>query len=349
MELKATTYVTSMKLALSTLQATIAQLPKSGGVEDGIRPDGVVPAEIVRFLAQLRLLQGVPFSYLVPDAELIPAETIRFFYLDRNATDALVQGALSVGTVNAADRAQLAQLYATVRDEVDAAERLVRMKDSDAPAVDAQGRPIGAGGQVSGFLLRSRLVSGWPGLHVRAYANDTHPDDQTVPDMDTSPDRVRLLRMERLSPAVLLVLFDGVPAVVHIEEPRSGIQFGVRLDPGADPAKQTAVVTVRDVLAPNKGPLKSGGNDVTVPVPFRSGSPGVINMKKLNQDLIDVTAANMGPNIDAAEYAMQMLRFPLRQVFGDTSISPTADAFVATIKIDILTERFQLAARVLGK
>src|SRR5450759_5270192 len=104
MELKATTYVTSMKLALSTLQATIAQLPKSGGVEDGIRPDGVVPAEIVRFLAQLRLLQGVP---------------VRVFYRDRNATDALVQGALSVGAVNAADRAQLAQLYATVRDEVD--------------------------------------------------------------------------------------------------------------------------------------------------------------------------------------------------------------------------------------
>ena len=162
------------------------------------------------------------------------------------------QGALSVGTVNSVDRVELAQLYQIVRDEVDEAERLVRMKDSDAPAVDAQGRPIGAGGPITGFVLRSRLVSGWPGLHVRAYATDTRPDDQTIPDMDTSPDRVRLLRMERLAPAVLLVLFDGVPAVVHIEEPRSGIQFGVRLDPGADPTKQTAVVTVRDVQAPEQ-------------------------------------------------------------------------------------------------
>jgi hypothetical protein len=348
MELRSASYMTSMKVALASLQATLAQLPKTDGVEDGIRPDGVVPAEIVRFLAQLRLLQGVPFTYLVPDAELIPAETIRFFYLDRNATDALLEGALSVGTVNAVDRVELAQLYQTVRDEVDAAERLVRMKDSDAPAVDAEGRPIGAGGAISGFLLRSRLVSGWPGLHVRAYATDTHPDAQTVPDMDTSPDRVRLLRMERLAPAVLLVLFDGVPAVVHIEEPRSGIQFGVRLDEGADPTKQTAVVTVRDVQAPNKGPLKSGGHDVTVPVPFRSGSPGVVNMKKLNEDLIKVAAAHMGSEIDSAEYAMQMLRFPLRQVFGDTSVSPSADAFVATIKIDALTTRFQLAARILG-
>jgi hypothetical protein len=348
MKLQATTYLDAMKVAVATLQETLTQLPKPDGVEDGIRPDGVVPAEIVRFLAQLRLLQGVPFSYLVPNAELVPAESIRFFYLDRNATDALVQGALSVGTVNAADRAQLVQLYQTVRDEADAAERLVRVKDSDAPVLDAQGRPIGAGGAVTGFVLRSRLVSGWPGLHVRAYATDTHPDDQTIPDMDTSPDRVRLLRMERLAPAVLLVLFDGVPAVVHVEEPRAGIQFGVRLDPQADPTRQTAVVTVRDVSQPNNGPLKSGGQDVTVPVTFRPGAPGVINMKRLNEDLINVTAAHMENTVDAAEFAMQMLRFPLRQVFGDTSVSPGSDAFVATIKIGALTERFQLAAKVLG-
>lgn len=348
MELQTKTYLDAMKATVGTLAQTLTQLPRPEGVEDGIRPDGVVPAEIVRFLAQLRLLQGVPFSYLVPDAELIPVETIRFFYLDRNATDALVQGALSVSTFNAADRIQLAELYQTVRDEVDAAERLVRMKDSDAPAVDAQGRPIGAGGQISGFVLRSRLVSGWPGLHVRAYASDTRPDDETIPDMDTSPDRVRLLRMERLAPAVLLVLFDGVPAVVHLEEPRSGIQFGVRLDPTANPSQQTAVVTVRNVQAPNDGPIQSGGHDVTVPVPFRPGSPGVVNMKKLNQAMLNVPGTNMDGAVDSAEFALQMLRFPLRQVFGDPAIAVTSDAFVATIKIDALTKRFELATKVLG-
>ena len=347
MELGVRMYVDQLKATVGTFALTLSQLPPREGVEDGIRPDGVVPAEVVRFLAQLRLLQGVPFPYLVPDADLVPAETIRFFYLDRNATDALVQGALSVGTVNAADRVQLAELYAVVRDEVDAAERLVRMKDADAPAVDAEGRPIGAGGPISGFLLRSRLVSGWPGLHVRGYSTDTLPDDRTIPDMDTSPDRVRLLRMERLAPAVLLVLFDGVPAVVHIEEPRSGIQFGVRLDPEANPAQQTAVVTLRNVQRPNDGPLQSGGHDRTAPVPFRPGAPGVVNIKKLNEAMLAVPATNMGPAVDSAEYAMQMLRFPLRQVFGDTSVAPAADAFHATVGVRLLTERFQLAKRVL--
>ncbi|HEY7009690.1 MAG TPA: hypothetical protein VH395_12160 [Jatrophihabitantaceae bacterium] len=350
MELTAQLCFAALSDAARSMALTIAQVPRDTGVEDGIPPDGVVPAEILRALARLRLLEGVPFSYLVPDAELLPPETIRFFYIDRNATDALVQGALSVGTVNSVDRVELAQLYQIVRDEVDEAERLVRMKDSDAPKVDATGRPIGVGGLITGFLLRSRLVSGWPAMHVRAYSTDTRPDNQTIPDMDTSPDRVRLLRMERLAPAVLLVLFDGVPAVVHIEEPRSGIQFGVRLDPNASPTQQTAVVTVRDVAHPNNGPLQKNGKDVTVPVPFRAGgAPGVINMKKLRDALVAVPGTNMGPSVDSAEYAMQMLRFPLRQVFGDTSVGAGFDAFSATIKIPALAQRFALASEVLSK
>jgi hypothetical protein len=347
-ELNTQVYFDALQATSQTLIDTIAQLAPPSGVEDQVRPDGVVPPDIVRALARMRLLEGVPFGYLVADADLIPPETIRFFYLDRNSTDALIEGALSVGTVNSADRAQLAELYTTVRDEVDSAERLVRMKDADAPAVDAAGRPTGAGGPITGFVLRSRLVSGWPAMHVRAYAVDNHPDDATIPDMDTSPDRVRLLRMERLAPAVLFVLFDGVPQVVHLEEPRSGIQFGVRLDAVADPTKQSAVVTVRDILHPNNGPLKVGGKPRTVPVLFRQGAPGVINMKKLGQALLAIPQANMGATLDSAEYAMQMLRFPLRQVFGDTTVAPGADAFVATVPIAQLTTRFELASQVLG-
>lgn len=348
-ELTATAYLQTLSVAQATMTAAISAVGTPAGVEDGVDPDGVVPAPLVRFLARLRLLEGVPFSYLVADADLTPPETIRFFYLDRNATDALVEGALSVGTVNSSDRAQLEQLYAVVRAEVDSAERLVRMKDADAPTIDAEGRPIGAGGPITGFVLRSRLVSGWPGLHVRAYSKDTLPDDRTIPDMDTSPDRVRLLRIERLAPAVLLVLFDGVPQVVHIEEPRCGVQFGVRLDAITTPGQQKAVLTVRDVTDPNKGPLKlPNGKPRTVPVPFRAGSPGVINMKKLNEALLAIPQANMGSSIDAAEFAIQMLDFPLRQVFGDTTVAPGADAFVPTVNMVALATRFELAKNVIG-
>ena len=87
--------------------------------------------------------------------------------------------------------------------------------------------------------------------------------------------------MERLAPAVLLVLFDGVPAVVHIEEPRQGIQFGVRLDPEDPPASRRAKVHVRDC---NTGATVPPANDFTpdnsVDVPFRPGAPGVINIAR---------------------------------------------------------------------
>ena len=340
----------ALKVAMeATSLITNAALDRgTEGVEDHIDPNGVVPADIVRFLARLRLLEGVPFNYLVPDAAMMPLETIRFFYVDRNWLDAIVQGALSVGTVNSADREQLASLHPIIRGEVDVAERLVRMKGEDAPAVDAAGRPLGVAGPMTGFLMRSRIVSGWPGLHVRAYATDTRPDDKTIPEMDTSPDRVRILRMERLAPAVMLVLFDGVPAVVHVEEPRSGIQFGVRVQSGANNTA-SAVLPLRDVTKPNAGPLKAGNTVRTVPVPFRKNAPGVINLHQLAETLrtTNGTKINLDNKIDSAEFAVEMLRFPIRQVFGDTTVNPGRDDFVATIKTTALVDRFQLAIKAL--
>jgi hypothetical protein len=44
---------------------------------------------------------------------------------------------------------------------------------------------------------------------------------------------------------------------------------------------------------------------------------------------------------------MQMLRFPLRQVFGD-EVKPTTDAFIPSLNVAQLTVRFDLATRVLG-
>ena len=62
--------------------------------------DRIVLRVLRQWLARLRLLEGVPFAYLVADSELLPPESIRFFYLVRNWSDALVEGALSVGTLN---------------------------------------------------------------------------------------------------------------------------------------------------------------------------------------------------------------------------------------------------------
>jgi hypothetical protein len=219
---------------LKDLAALHTAYPTESDPETG--DDRVVPMDLRQWLARLRLLHGVPFAYLVSDSMLLPPESVRFFYLDRNWTDAVVQGALSVGTLNSADRAQLEQLHRIIRKEVDEEERKIRRRRGD---------PVqqGEAGVVTGFLLRSRAVSGWPGLHVRAYRREVVGDEEIVD--EDHPDRLKVLRMERLAPAVLLVLFDGIPRLVHVEEPRQGVQFGVRLQEGRN-GQYVAQVQARD-------------------------------------------------------------------------------------------------------
>jgi hypothetical protein len=296
------------------LQAAVAAARDYADIVTDRDPDDgehVVPGELRRFMARLRLLHGVPFSYLVPDAKLLPIESIRFFYIDRAWTDALVQGALSVGTITSADRTQLEAVYPQVRAEVDEAERTVRQPRDEALLKSGSGT-------LTGFIMRSRVVSGWPNLHVRAYARDLLPDDALTTVSEADPSRMKVLRLERLAPAVLFVLFDGVPAVVHIEEPRQGIQFGARLDRNDPPANRRAKVHVRDC---DTGDLVAPASTLTaansVEVPFRPGAPGVIDINTLRQRIAARPLTNSGGTLEPNEYALQMLRFPYRQVFGD--------------------------------
>lgn len=324
--------VTVMNASVAAAQQYV-QLVTDRDPDDG---EHVVPGELRRFMSRLRLLHGVPFSYLVPDASLLPIESIRFFYIDRNWTDALVQGALSVGTITTADRTQLEAVYPTLRAEIDEAERTIRQPRGEAL--------LKAGsGTITGFLLRSRAVSGWPNLHVRAYSRDVVKDDALTTEAESNPERMKVLRMERLAPAVLLVLFDGVPAVVHIEEPRQGIQFGVRIDPKG-PGNQRKV-RIRDKNTGNlvdingnpEPPEATFTNNNSVLVPFRKNAPGVLDVVELQKRLAAKAppqAASLAPN----EFALQMLRFPFRQVFGDPSDTEgkqfyNLDAFQASIAL----------------
>jgi hypothetical protein len=186
-------------------------------------------------------------------------------------------------------------------------------------------------GTMSGFLLRSRVVSGWPALHVRAYHKEVGRDDAQL--AVDHPERVRLLRLERLAPAVLLCLFDGVPAVVHIEEPRQGIQFGVDFDPVAAgvvtiPLRDVTTATRLDDMAPVPGGLTMAR------VPFRRNAPGVVHVRELANRIAAQPATRVdafeAAGVQSAEFAMEMLQFPYRQVFGDPARSTRAGSRTLT-------------------
>lgn len=390
-----------------------------------------IPRDLRLWLGRLRLLSGVPFGHLVADPELTPPESIRFFYVDRDWTDAIIQGALSVGTVTTQDHWLLQTLHGVVRNEVDEAERLVRLPGVEVGAAV----PTGVGGPLTGFVLRSRMVSGWPALHVRAYGEDnladTHhiPDDEVGTEHDTALRKLGLLRLERLAPAVLLAIFDGIPAVVHIEEPRAGIQFGVEErdvpvqglvrvtldqlrpftlpvatrfevpDPDGGPAtvflETTSEVSGNDLtldvpvrstapvgnqlgagaaLVPVAAPIEVRAAQVVtlqpsgpmaasvflrsptdgtrlqppvpVPIRFRADAPGVLHLQRVAKDMVDADPTDLlTGDLDAAEFALQMLQFPFRAVFGDRTLdagepSEAEWLFRPTLALPQLLERF---------
>lgn len=97
--------------------------------------------EIDEWLEKLNQLQSVPFNYLVPDEQMLPLESIRFFWLDTLWVEALMDGAFSVGRVIEAD------------NKHDGQQRLARNRYP----------------QVTGFLIRFQMVEGWPDLKIEAY------------------------------------------------------------------------------------------------------------------------------------------------------------------------------------
>ena len=123
----------------------------------------------------------------------------------------------------------------------------------------------------------------------------------------------------------MLALFDGVPAVVHIEEPRSGLQFGFEL---TDPQPQGAIAYELPLRTPGTG-TETG---TTVPVPFRQNAPGVVDLADLQQRVL----AEVGGTGSGAEFALEALRFPYRQVFGPSQDGPGptfADLFQPNVGI----------------
>jgi hypothetical protein len=187
--------------ALLDEKATLTQFQQM--LRDDIGP-------MAEWLARLLLLYPVPFDSLVPDERLLPAESLRFFYVDANWLSAAIDGALSLGL----DSSKHTRYSRLIKDLVLAAAQQAQAATRDK----LLGRPASASPAptptvVSGFLLRSALVSGWPNLAV--YPKDAQGKPLTI------------LRIEHLAPSVLLCLLDGVPDTLVFSEPNESLRFGV--------------------------------------------------------------------------------------------------------------------------
>ena len=150
--------------------------------------DDALPAGVTSFLTGLWNLTGVPAGYLIPEARLLPVESIRFFQIDQLWLRSLVDGAFSIGRLTVSDA------------ELDAARTLTPPYPT-----------------VTGALIRSDVVSGYPGLLIDGYAGAS-----------TAVPLVSVLT-RTLSPDLMLCLFAGTLGRLDIHQRPETVHFAVDL------------------------------------------------------------------------------------------------------------------------
>jgi hypothetical protein len=187
-----------------------------------VRDDAIarpkLPETVTSFLGRLLLLHGVPFRYLVPDESLLTPESLKFFHIDREWVQTLIDGALSVGRPEDAAYIE-SQAMAGSFSDVGKAAREVRQQQRAALGMQPTQTELQSGADdsgrdgFSGFLLRSRILSGWPGIQIRALGGSR------------ALSILRLERVEQVSPVILFGLVAGKLDRLELTQPPEGLHF----------------------------------------------------------------------------------------------------------------------------
>ncbi|MDR0986959.1 MAG: hypothetical protein LBL98_04610 [Ruminococcus sp.] len=186
-----------------------------------------MPQAIKDYLAKLKLLVPLPASYLFADIIQFPEESLRFFYVDENWTNALTDGAMSIGRGFSDDidfertYAPTAAVYAHLnayRRRLDNMhdnhknERVMKkygvcMKHADNFRYGANTEP-----PMTGFIMRSELVQYLKGLEIEG--------------KDAAGNDLPLLRLDTLTDTVLIGIWSGEVANFTVKEPKTALHFG---------------------------------------------------------------------------------------------------------------------------
>ncbi|MFK7948207.1 MAG: hypothetical protein AB8G11_11485 [Saprospiraceae bacterium] len=155
-----------------------------------IKSENPFPEAMINWLAELVLLHHVPFNNLIADENLLPNESLRLFYLDKNWTNAMLDGALSIGIHSERD----ILLQQAMND-------IIRTETNKKLATDSTIQL----GTIAGLIIRSSIVSNYKGLEITGFEHNKIP--------------IKTLRIERLATNILFVLFETIPMKVEIKAP----------------------------------------------------------------------------------------------------------------------------------
>lgn len=144
-------------------------------------------------------LKRIPFNYLVPSEDHLPVESIRFFRMDYKWIESFCKGAFSLGRVTSLDKSYETQHY----------EELITAARKGLPK------------KITGFLMRSFLVQGWPDILIDAY-------DQVLDARASASDNpLKLFSKHHFSEDVVLYLFEGQVRTVDLYLKPSAFHFNL--------------------------------------------------------------------------------------------------------------------------
>lgn len=244
-----------------------------------------LPKEIKNWISKLILLKDIPLNYLVADERALPLESIRFFSMDPQWTQALVDGAYSIGSLTSMD---LKRTMVSRREHHGNAKSQIRvsrysnMHNNHKRKNSLRSGPPDA--SLSGFIMRSDLVAVWKGIEVKGFTGSTQVD---------------ILRMEKVSSKILLCIFEGQIDSVRMFEPKEVLHFGTR-----DNDKN---INVRRIDDGHEGePLYKPGTkeQVTLQIPITEN--GRVKVSELCSSL--ASALSVSPDsIQSPHIALEML------------------------------------------
>jgi len=231
------------------------------------------PKEVSDFLISLARLEGVPFSYLIPDPAYIKSklngeqgEVLSIFYINPLWIYALLEGATSLteghGTVS--------KFY--IADII----KQVYYYDNK-PA--------------TGFLLHSKIVSGWRGLEIEAYSkNSTEKIDFPI-------------RFECILPDLFLGIFPDEIGKIVITQPYEGLHFGVKED-GANYEKVPKDVRTGKFIKTENLQITTANDTLK--------NNDILNVKALANEVHKITKEEA---FTSSEFAFQMIDSPIQATF----------------------------------
>ena len=242
-----------------------------------------MPEEVKNWLSELILLKEVPLSYLVVDKRELPVESIRFFNIDPYWTQALVDGASSIGALT---KSETKELMKSLKKQYENSKGSVRISRYGNMHLNHKQENMSmrtdSKTPLSGFIMRSDLVSNWKGIEVKGFMGETN---------------LKIIRLEKLSAKMLICIFEGEIDEVKMYEPKEVLHFGSR--------SQDREIDIRRIDEGHEGELLYKNEaKVTIKLPTTdNGRLKVNDLRKILSKELNKTVND----IDSPQLALEML------------------------------------------